>query len=101
MPPRRIRITKSFEKGLRSWREYKISSKEDLKHYTSKLRHIQQEIIRIASLDTYPLKKVTYRNSKNVQYFVYQQHVVFFKLLPKTMKLLYFVAARRVKNKYL
>jgi len=101
MPKRKILITKSFEKGLKNWQEYKIETDKDLKHYISKIRFIRKEIIRIAELEIYPFKKINYRTSKKVQYFIYQQHVVFFKLTPGTMKLLYFVAAKRVKNKYI
>ncbi len=101
MPKRKILITRSFEKGLKNWEEYKIETEEDLKHYTTKIRFITQEIIRISEQQSYPFKKVNYRNSKKIQYFIYQQHVIFFKLSDKTLNLLYFIAARRVKNRYI
>ena len=101
MPKRKILITKSYEKGLKDWRKYKIKTEQDLRHYISKIRAITKEIIRISELQYYPYKKVSYRNSRKTQYFIYQQHVIFFRLSENTMKFLYFVSTKRVKTKYI
>lgn len=96
---RKIIRTKSFVKQLKNWQEYKITTEEDLQHYIKKLRSITQIIIEITEQKNYPGKKVNYRTSKNIQYFIYQQHIVFFKLEPSVLTLLYFIAAKRIKQK--
>jgi hypothetical protein len=96
---RKIIRTKSFVNQLKNWEEYKITSVEELEHYIKKLRAITEYIIEISDLKSYPFKKVNYRNSKGINYFIYQQHIVFFKLEPTELTLLYFVAAKSVKQK--
>jgi hypothetical protein len=96
---RRIIRTKSFVNQLKNWEEYKITSIEDLEHYIKKLRAITEYIIEISEFKNYTSKKVNYRNSKNINYFIYEQHVVFFKLDNAKLTLLYFVAAKHIKKK--
>ncbi|MBX3164311.1 MAG: hypothetical protein KF900_07495 [Bacteroidetes bacterium] len=96
---KKIIRTKSFVKQLENWQEYKLENEEDLRHYIQKLRHITELIIEISELESYLGKKVNYRTSKKIQYFIYQQHVVFFRLEPHQLTLLYFVAAKRIKRK--
>lgn len=96
---RKIIRTKSFVNQLKNWQEYKITSTEELQHYIQKLRAITEKIIEISELKNYPYKKINYRNSKGVHCFIYQQHVIFFKLESTKLTLLYFVAAKRIKQK--
>ena len=96
---RKIIRTKSFVNQLKNWQKYKIASEEDLKHYISKLRVITEIISAISCQQTFIGRKVKYRNSKNINYFLYQQHVIFFKLEENKMTLLYFIAAKRIKQK--
>lgn len=96
---RKIIRTKSFVNQLKNWQKYKIASEEDLKHYISKLRVITEIISAISCQPTFIGRKVNYRNSKNINYFLYQQHVIFFKLEENKLTLLYFIAAKRIKQK--
>lgn len=96
---RKIIRTKSFVKQLKNWQKYKITTPEDLQHYIIKLRAITTQIIVINERKNYLGKKVSYKNSKGIYYFSYQQHVVFFKLEPTKLTLLYFIASKRIKQK--
>jgi hypothetical protein len=96
---RKIIRTKSFVKQLKNWEAYKLQTEEDLKHYIAKIRFITQKIILISEQKSYPGKKISYRNSKQIQYFIHQKHVVFFRISSHKMILLYFVAAKRIKAK--
>lgn len=95
---RKIIRTKSFVNQLKDWQSFKISTEEDLQHYIKKLRAITNKIIEISERENYVGKKVNYKNSKGIHYFIYQQHIVFFRLEPHRMTLLYFTAAKRIKK---
>lgn len=62
------------------------------------LKNRLKQIIIIASLKKYPHKKISYKNSKNIQYFIYEKHIIMFELMNDKMFLKYFVAAKRIKK---
>ena len=64
-----------------------------------KISFAQVQSKKIALQKNYPLKKISYKNSKNLQYFVVLEHAVLFKLTEKEMELAAVeLAATRAKN---
>jgi HD superfamily phosphohydrolase YqeK len=97
MLKRKIKLSKAFSNAIVSYLEYKTN------HFTEKQAFQKLELIyflakKIASQKNYPLKKIKYRNSKNLQYFVFLEHAILFKLSEKEMVLKYFVAVKRFKK---
>ena len=98
MPKRKIIEGKAFTKAIDSYFLYKSNNFENLNHAKRKFIYIYQEIARISELNSFPCRKVKYRNSSNLQYFGFQKHLIFFKLNEFEMQLKYFVAAKRIRK---
>ena len=98
MPKRKIVECKSFVNSVDKYFLFKSKNFENLSHARSKFIFIYQEIARISELKSYPGKLVKYSNSKELQYFVFQKHLILFKLDKKNMYLKYFVAEKRIKK---
>jgi len=94
---RSIKLSKAFMKAAEKYFVFKFSVEEE-RHSLEKLNTVYQLSKKISKLKSFPGKIVSYRGSKGLQYFIYQQHAVFFKLSEETMELKYFVAAKRIKK---
>jgi hypothetical protein len=94
---RQITASKSFKKQVEKYLIYKDSVQEKKQSF-DKLNTIYFEVEKISKLTTFPCKKVQYRNSKNLQYFVFQKHHILFKLTSTHLQLMYFVASKRIKK---
>jgi hypothetical protein len=93
-----IKLSKSFQKALLSYSVYKTTTVAETEHYIAKINFIRHELIKIAKAKKHLSKKVSYRNSNNLNYFTYQQHIVFFKITETELQVKYFVAAKRIKT---
>jgi hypothetical protein len=94
---RQIRASKTFKKQIVKYLIYKDKVDEE-KHSFNKLNHIYLKAEKIASSINFACKKVNYSNSKDLQYFIFQQHHILFKLTPNHLQLMYFVASKRIKK---
>lgn len=95
---RQIIESKSFINALNKYFNYKSGNYEDAIHARKKYNQILMQIIIKAGIKKYPHKKIVYKNSKNLQYFVFEQHLILFELTNDKMSLKYFVAAKRIKK---
>lgn len=93
-----IKLSKSFVNAIQDYQVYKNTSAEETLHYISKIEKIRKQLIKIATEKKHLSKKVQYRNSKQLQYFIIEQHVVFFKITTTQLQVKYFVAVKRIKN---
>jgi hypothetical protein len=91
----KVRFSKSFDNSLLSYKLYKHS---ELVHFISKLKKITRELEKIAIQKKHLSKKVQYSNSKGLNYFVVEQHAVFFKITKTQLQVKYFVAVKRIKK---
>lgn len=97
MLKRKIKLSKAFSNSIVNYLEYKTNNFTE-KQAFQKLELIYLLAKKIALQKNYPLKKISYKNSKNLQYFVVLEHAVLFKLTEKEMELKYFVAVKRFKK---
>lgn len=94
----KVRLSKAFISAFDNYEEYKKLCPEDFEHFISKLFEIRKKLDKIARTKKHLSKKVNYRNSKNLHYFVFQKHAVFFKITKTELQVKYFVATRRIKK---
>lgn len=94
---RKIVASKSFKRALENYLIYKDSVDEQ-QHSFEKLNFIYKKVKKISSSKSFIGKKVSYSNSKNLQYFTFQKHVILFVLSPHAIELKYFVPAVRIKK---
>lgn len=69
MPNRTISESKSFITALNKYFQYKEKTMEDKAHALLKYNQIINFIVSISVLESYPGKKVNYRNSKKFELF--------------------------------
>lgn len=93
-----IKLSKSFIKAIQDYQVYKNTSIEETLHYIAKIEKIRKQLIKIATEKKHLSKKVQYRNSKQLQYFIIEQHAVFFKITATQLQVKYFVAVKRIKK---
>lgn len=98
MPSLKTKLSKSFIKSIESYKIYKSTSANETLHYISKIRKIYEALDKIAVDKKHLSRKVNYRNSKGLQYFVIEQHAVFFKITSTELQVKYFVATKRIKK---
>ncbi len=94
-----IKLAKSFSKALLNYQKYKTTTKvNETLHLLSKIDKITKELIKIANQKKHLSTIVQYGNSKGLQYFVVEQHAVFFKITKTQLQVKYFVAVKRIKK---
>lgn len=98
MQSRSIGESKLFLKSLNSYFQYKEKSMKDVLHAKFKYHAIINKVVEISKNPSPLSKKVNYRNSKNLNYFIFQKHHILFKLTSNHLQLMYFVASKRIKK---
>lgn len=94
---KKLVLGKQYLKALDSYYEFK-AKKIELLHAEKKVNTIRNTIKKIVNGELVLSKKVNYRNSKGLNYFVVEKHTIFFKVKPRSINVLYFVPSLRIKT---
>lgn len=98
--PLKIELSLSYKKAVSNYEVYKLS-KNEVVHFLGVIDLIVKELKKIQTTRKHLSQKVQYRNSKNLQRFIIENHTVFFRidLEKEELQVMYFVASKRIKRK--
>lgn len=93
-----IKLSKSFENAFDKYAIFKSTKALETLHLIEKTYKIEERLEQIATIKKHTSRKVSYRNSKNIHYFIIEKHAVLFRITKTELQVLYFVAAKRIKK---
>lgn len=93
-----IKLSKSFENAFEKYTIFKNTKALETLHLIEKTYKIEDRLEQIALHKKHSSRKVSFRNSKNTQYFTIEKHAVLFRITKTELQVLYFVAAKRIKK---
>lgn len=99
--PLKLKPSRSFENAIVSYFVYKSGSLEDIEYAKDIIDQVNEELKKIQKERKHLSQIVQYRNSKNLQRFIINNHTIFFRidLKKEELQIMYFVASKRVKKK--